>query len=157
MDIQLNQQNKESKKRQRFIVGIVILVSVAVIYLFIWPVTGLNIDKNWRCTIRGGEMVSGSCGIFGCTNRCSPIYSDTGKRCLSSEECKGRCLITVPLFPEEDRIPEECPKNKETDLYECSKEISGACTRNKYWTNDCLLYYELVKPGQLRAKKQCIL
>jgi hypothetical protein len=133
-------KNKPSRMRGVVVVMAVLTLLAVGTYLFVWPVSGLQMSKSWRCDIRGGKMIDTGCGIVGCHYECATAYFDGGKECSSSRDCRGKCLVFVsPLAPWGEGPPDG-PGNcaEYTKLKNCSRAYevfedgsrkpAGSCT-----------------------------
>lgn len=111
-------------------------VLAAAVYLLVWPVSGFNMEKDWRCSIRNGEMVATGCGIAGCHYECARVYPDAGKRCDSSRDCRGMCLVYADF------------------LLNGPPGGPGTCAETSLIRN-CSNAYELTDDGSVTSVGQC--
>lgn len=102
-------------------------------YFFRASVPGISVYgvtskiSKFFCDISKGDWVTSGCGIGACTWECNHAYTDSGKACTNSKQCKGRCIVTSP---------------KMNDFLESEPKALKNCTKisdKKYRCNDASL------------------
>lgn len=134
-----------TKKLLIIITAIVALILIGIIY---WP-NGIDYTRKYHnikyklgytikpiiCKVTGGKMQTTGCGIARCTQGCFYKKSDAGKRCLSSKDCKGKCLLNRSSEIQQGDVASDgshknmsaCIKGQ-NDMYDCSKSgLQAAC------------------------------
>jgi len=148
-------------------IGILTLVLILLgtaIYIFIWPVSGLNLEVSWRCNLRKGKMVDTSCGIAGCFYRCSVIYPDANQVCQTSDDCLGKCisfdegnifnLRSLMAKKDSSASIDGCSFDWEKKEFECLEPMSGQCYPTKIIKN-CEYGLEIIADRRLKSVGQC--
>jgi hypothetical protein len=81
-------------------------------------------ELEQRCIKDGGDSMVSRAISGGEYFVCSIPFSDYGKPCTNSSECKGDCeyIGAIPTF---------CV-NKEDNVYSCSEKIQGTCSKENY-------------------------
>jgi len=99
------------------------------------------LERHYReeCTKDFGVLDYGySARSFWLYFDCRVPYSDSGKHCKNSNECKGNCQY-------KGYIPSSCVE-EEGDVYICSEDITGKCSEFKEKSG----YYEVLD-GELHG------
>lgn len=139
----------EIKKRTVFIFLSLILVILMNSAIILLDSECQKTDSGWMCRFRTGiteRLYENKCNIqtgrWKCYGNCQPFYEhycdfpfeDSWKRCLNSNECKGRCYVST--F--EEQIERDCFKKEEKII---CKDWQGQCS--EYPLRECDRFYEL--------------
>lgn len=127
-------QPPQTGKYIRFVIYFLVLV-FGLFAIYYIP-NREEINRNWKirseakktekCLSQGGKMISVGCGIANCVYECVIPYGDGGRKCTSSSQCSGRCVVAKGALP---------------DVWEFShiknqnREISGCQQSGKYAYN----------------------
>lgn len=81
------------------------------------------------CDITKGEWVSSGCGFARCEMECIHKYSDSGKICTNSKQCKGMCVTQQKLdeyWDSESKTMKDCTEISSRQ-YKCPSNPVAVC------------------------------
>lgn len=139
---------------------IILIISIVILFLIASPVlfiSGLSLFKfidEKTCSFRKGEWIVAGGGIAGGYYKCfTSKYKDGGKKCQSSSDCEGKCIIGTNMLIKPDgsynRINHpDCHELKVSYYYQydCSTlNLVGQC--EKWPINDDQIEYMFFENG----------